>query len=77
VCARFAIARGPGERLGRTKSAESGKTYPGAILLGPRIIAVDSPGAGTPDYRSTSKVIAGCTRRGGVRDAKVALYAHA
>jgi len=62
VCARFAIARGPGERLGRRKSAESGKTYPGAILLGPWIIAVDSPGAGTPDYlraRSTSKVIAG------------------
>ena len=34
--------RGPGERLGRRKSAESGKTYPGAIWLGPQIIAVDS-----------------------------------
>jgi len=43
VCARFAIARGPGERLGRRKAAESGKTYPGAILLGPWIIAADSP----------------------------------
>jgi hypothetical protein len=26
------------------------QTYPGAILLGPRIIAVDLPGAGTPDH---------------------------
>ena len=43
VCARFAIALGPGERLGRRKSPESGKTYPGAILLGPRIIAIHSP----------------------------------
>ena len=42
MCERFAITRGPGERLGRRKSAESGKTYPGAILPGPRIIAVNS-----------------------------------
>jgi hypothetical protein len=42
VCARFAITRGPRERLGRRKSAESGKTYPGAIWLGPRILALDS-----------------------------------
>ena len=49
MCARFAIAHRPGERLGRRKSAESGKTYPGAILLGPRIIAVDSPWAEAPD----------------------------
>ncbi|MGB0062250.1 hypothetical protein, partial [Candidatus Binatus sp.] len=33
----------PESALGRRKSAESGKTYPGAILLGPWIIAVDSP----------------------------------
>jgi len=53
--------RGPRERLDRRKSPESGKTYPRAILLVPWIIAVDSPGAGTPDYpraRSTYKVIA-------------------
>jgi hypothetical protein len=43
VHARFAITRGPGERLGRRKSPESGKTYPGAILLGPWIIALDLP----------------------------------
>ena len=43
VCARFAIMDGPGERLGRRKSAESRKTYPGANLLGPRIIASHSP----------------------------------
>jgi hypothetical protein len=43
VRARFAIARGPRERLGRHKSAESSKTYPGPILLGPHIIAIHSP----------------------------------
>ena len=43
VCARFSIAREPGERLGRRKSAESAKTYPGAILLGPWKFAVNSP----------------------------------
>src|SRR5208282_6688937 len=47
VCARFSIARGPGERLGRRKSAESAKSYPGAILLGPWIIAVNSPAGRT------------------------------
>ena len=47
VCVRFSIARGPGERLGRRKSAESAKTYPGAILLGPRILALYSPGGKT------------------------------
>jgi hypothetical protein len=47
--------------------------------LGPRIVAVDSPGAGTPDYsraRSTPQVIAGAPA-GGVRAAKVAVYVHA
>jgi hypothetical protein len=43
VCARFAIAPGPGERPQRPESTESGKTYPRAILVGPRIIAIDSP----------------------------------
>ena len=43
MCARFAITRGPGERVGRRRPAESGKTYLGAIYLGPRIIAKDSP----------------------------------
>ena len=43
VCARFAIIRGPGERLRPRESGEFGKTYPGAICLGPRIIAEDSP----------------------------------
>jgi hypothetical protein len=42
-CARFAIKRGPGERLCRAKSPESGRTYPGAICLDPRIIAIHSP----------------------------------
>jgi len=46
VCARFAIAYGPRECLRRRESAESGKTYPGAILLGPRNIALDSPADG-------------------------------
>src|SRR5208337_3872198 len=42
--------------------ARNRQPYPHAILLGPWIIAVDSPGAGTPDYPralSTFKVIAG------------------
>ena len=42
VHARFAITSGPGGRPVRAKSAESGKTYPGSILLGPRILALDS-----------------------------------
>ena len=42
VCARIAIAHGPGERALPLKLPESGKTYPGAILLGPRILALDS-----------------------------------
>jgi hypothetical protein len=41
--ARFAITHGLGEYLCRPKLAESGETYPGAILLGRRIIATDSP----------------------------------
>ena len=43
VCARFAIMHGPRERPRRPESAESSKTYPGAIWLGPWIIAVNSP----------------------------------
>jgi hypothetical protein len=39
VCARFAIMCGPRESLLRRKLPESGKTYPGAIYIGPRIIA--------------------------------------
>src|SRR5260370_28394463 len=31
VCVRFAITHGPGERAGLPESAESSKTYPGAI----------------------------------------------
>jgi hypothetical protein len=42
VCARFAIMHGPGESLGRRKSSESAETYPGAICIGPQIIAFDS-----------------------------------
>jgi hypothetical protein len=47
VCARFAIMHGPRERPRRPESAESSKTYPGAIWLGPWIIAVNSPAHGT------------------------------
>jgi len=43
VCGRFAIARGLRERFARLESAEFGKTYTGAILAGPRIIAIHSP----------------------------------
>jgi hypothetical protein len=43
VCALFAHMCGPGESLCRPELAESGESYPGAILLGPRIIAIDSP----------------------------------
>ena len=46
MCARFAIARGPGERLLRRESGKFGKTYPRPILLGPRNIALDSPADG-------------------------------
>ena len=35
--------RGPGASLRRPKLQESGESYPGAIYLGPRIIAVHSP----------------------------------
>ena len=38
---------GPGERPRQPESVESSKTYPGAIWLGPWIIAVNSPGHGT------------------------------
>jgi len=43
VCARFTITRGPGEPFRRRKSPESAKTYPGAICLGPQVIAIHSP----------------------------------
>jgi hypothetical protein len=42
-CARFPIMHGPGERPRRPEFAESSETYPGAIWLGPWIIAVNSP----------------------------------
>jgi hypothetical protein len=59
VCARFAITRGPGERLRRRESPESGKTYPGAILLGPWIITMDSPSiATTAGRRRTMPAVA-------------------
>jgi hypothetical protein len=35
--------RGPGESLRRPRLPEFGETYPGAIYLGPRIIAIHSP----------------------------------
>jgi hypothetical protein len=38
---------GPGERPRQLESVESSKTYPGAIWLGPWIIAVNSPAHGT------------------------------
>jgi hypothetical protein len=38
---------GPGERPRQPESVESSKTYPGAIWLGPWIIAVNSPAHGT------------------------------
>jgi hypothetical protein len=47
VCARFAIMHGPGERPRQLESVESSKTYPGAIWLGPWIIALNSPAHGT------------------------------
>jgi len=55
VCARFAITHGPGERPRRPESAESSKTYPGAIWLGPWIIAVNSPADRT---RPRDKILA-------------------
>src|SRR5208282_2045595 len=42
VCAPFAHMCGPGESLRRQKLRESGESYPGAIYLGPRIIAIHS-----------------------------------
>ena len=39
----FAIIHGPGERPRQPESVESSKTYPGAIWLGPWIIAVKAP----------------------------------
>jgi hypothetical protein len=44
VCARFAIERGPGEPLFLRDSSKLGNSSLGAILLGPRIVAFDSPG---------------------------------
>ena len=43
MCARFAIERGPRESLRRPRLPEFGEPYQGAIYLGPRIIALDSP----------------------------------
>jgi hypothetical protein len=43
-CARdFAHMFGPRESLYGPELAESGETHPGAIYLGPRIIALNSP----------------------------------
>jgi hypothetical protein len=47
VCVRFAIMHGPRERPRWFESAKSSKSYPGAIWLGPWIIAVNSPAHGT------------------------------
>jgi len=55
VCARFEIKRGPGERLRQRRSRESGETYPGAIYLGPRVIALDSS-KGNKQPRSAQRV---------------------
>jgi hypothetical protein len=43
ACARFALMRGPRECSLERRSPESGETYPSAIYLGLRIIAIDSP----------------------------------
>src|SRR5260370_38615683 len=44
VCSRDSRSRrDPGERPRRRQYAESSETYPGAIWLGPWIIAVNSP----------------------------------
>jgi hypothetical protein len=57
VCARFAIARGPGERLRRRQLQDFGKTYPRAIYLGPSAAswsadsAVQAPARDSPDHR--------------------------
>ena len=39
ACARFAIALGPRERLGRADWGKYGKSYPGSILMGPWMFA--------------------------------------
>ena len=41
----------------RAESPESGETYPGAICLGPRIIAVDSPRGHYPKSRCANFLI--------------------
>ena len=69
VCARFAIMHGPGERPRRAESAESSKAYPGAIWLGPWIIAVNSPAGRT---RRTGPMKADCNSRGARRQLDVA-----
>jgi hypothetical protein len=43
VCARSTIVGGPGEHLFRRDSPELANSSLGAICLGPRIIAIDSP----------------------------------
>ena len=58
--ARFAIARGPGERLGRRKSTESSKTYPCAICLGRRSSPFIRMRFGTADPRSIRKFHVRC-----------------
>jgi hypothetical protein len=52
-CPRDLRSHGPRESLGRRKSPESSKTYPGAILLGPRIIALDSPAKQEAEFART------------------------
>ena len=60
ICARFAHMCGPGEYLCQPKLVESGETYPGALLLGPWIIALHSPtGLGrllSPKHCRVSKI---------------------
>jgi hypothetical protein len=51
VCARFAIERGPRERLYGSDSPKSANSSLGAICLGPRIIAFGSPGRSWPAFR--------------------------
>jgi hypothetical protein len=56
VCARFALMRGPGEYLYRLKLAESGETYPGPILPGPRIIAIHSRAVSERQIRRSTSI---------------------
>lgn len=51
VCARFAIVRGPRERLFLRDSSKLANSSLGAIYLGPRIIASDSLPRSSPSIR--------------------------